>query len=366
MPRIFARTPRFTTLAVLAMLALALGLAGCGGTAPEEPVAKTEPPAEAWPPQLPGYAAMTVPADNPMTQDKVELGKMLYYDKRVSGDGNRSCYGCHVKEHGLATADPLAIGAFDKTLTRNSPTLWNVGYLDKWYWDGRATALEAQVKGAWSGGNMGASGKDGAPSMDDICAKLNEIPGYAEKFQAVFSGPATPDNVAQAVASFMRTIVATDSPWTKFRGGDESALSEQAKKGYDLFANKAKCTNCHDGLLMTDMQFHNVGIGCAGDKCKDIGRANVGDKNVADTGAFKTPTLLDVSKSAPYFHDGSVATLEEAVHMMVSGGNPNKYLDEKNLADAKNAALTAEDEAALVAFLNEITANYTISEPMLP
>jgi cytochrome c peroxidase len=353
------------TLALLSLLALALGLAGCGETAPpEEPVA--EAPAETWPPALPGYAAMTVPADNAMTQEKVELGKMLYYDKRLSGDGNRSCYGCHLEENGLATADPLAIGAFDKTLTRNVPTMWNVGYLDKWYWDGRATALEAQVKGAWSGGNMGASGTAPAPSMDDIAANLNAIPGYAEKFQAVFGGPATPDNVAQAVAAFMRTIVATDSPWTRFRNGDESALSEEAKKGYDLFANKAKCTNCHDGLLMTDMQFHNVGIGCSGDTCKDIGRANVADKDVAMTGAFKTPTLIDVSKSGPYFHDGSVATLEEAVHLMAAGGNPNKWLDEKNLADAKNAAITPEEEASIVAFLKEITANYTIEEPALP
>ncbi|MEZ5394274.1 MAG: cytochrome c peroxidase [Bryobacterales bacterium] len=356
---------RWTALAVLSLLAFALGLAGCGGEAPA-PEAKTEAPAEVWPPALPGYAAMTIPADNPMSKDKVELGKMLYYDKRVSGDGNRSCYGCHLKEHGLATGDALAIGAFDKTLTRNVPTMWNTGYLDKWYWDGRATALEAQVKGAWSGGNMGASGKDGAPSMEDICAKLNEIPGYSEKFQAVFGGPATPDNVAQAVASFMRTIVATDSPWTRFRNGDESALSEEAKKGYDLFANKAKCTNCHDGLLMTDMQFHNVGIGCEGSTCKDIGRANVGDKDPAMTGAFKTPTLLDVSKSGPYFHDGSVASLEDAVHLMSSGGQPNQWLDEKNLADAKNANLTPEEEAAIVAFLKEITANYTITEPMLP
>ncbi len=363
--QISARTPRLMTLGFLLLLALGLGLVGCGETAPEEPVAKTEP-VEAWPPQLPGYAAMTVPADNAMTQEKVELGKMLYYDKRLSGDGVRSCYGCHVKEHGLATGDTLAIGAFDKTLTRNIPTMWNTGYLDKWYWDGRATALEAQVKGAWSGGNMGASGKDGAPSMDDICATLTAIPGYAEKFQAVFGGPATPDNVAQAVASFMRTIVATDSPWTRFKGGDESALSAEAKAGYELFANKAKCTNCHDGLLMTDMQFHNVGIGCEGETCTDLGRAAVADKDVAMTGAFKTPTLLDVSKSGPYFHDGSVATLDEAVHLMVSGGKANKWLDEKNLADAKNANLTPEEEASILAFLKELTANYTITEPTLP
>ena len=363
--RISAPPPSSTTLALMSLLALALGLAGCGGTAPEEPVAETKP-AEAWPPQLPGYAAMTVPADNAMTEAKVELGKMLYYDKRLSGDGAQSCYGCHVEENGLATDDVVAIGAFDKPLTRNIPTMWNVGYLDKWYWDGRATALEAQVKGAWSGGNMGATGKDGAPSVDQICANLNAIPGYTEKFQAVFGAPATPDNVAQAVASFMRTIVATDSPWTRFRGGDESALSAEAKAGYDIFANKAKCTNCHDGLLLTDMQHHNVGIGCSGETCKDPGRAAVADKDVAMTGAFKTPTLIDVSKSGPYFHDGSVATLEEAVHLMAQGGNPNKWLDEKNLADAKNAGITKEEEAALVAFLKEITANYTIEEPSLP
>ena len=212
---------------------------------------------------------------------------------------------------------------------------------------------------------MGASGNDGVPSMDDICAKLMEIPGYAEKFQAVFGGPASPDNVAQAVASFMRTIVATDSAWTRFRNGDESALSEEAKHGYDLFANKAKCTNCHDGLLMTDMQFHNVGIGCEGSKCQDIGRAKVSEDE-ADTGAFKTPTLIDVAESGPYFHDGSVATLAEAVHLMASGGNPNNWLDEKNLADAKNANLTEEEEAAIVTFLEEIGAEYNIDEPSLP
>ncbi len=228
-----------------------------------------------------------------------------------------------------------------------------------------ATALEAQVKGAWGGGNMGATGKDGAPSMDEVCANLQAIEGYATKFQAVFGEACTPDNVAKAVASFMRTIIASDSAWVRFRQGDESALSEDAKKGYDIFANKAKCTNCHDGLLMTDMQFHNVGIGCEGDTCSDVGRQKVsGDES--DTGAFKTPTLFDVAESGPYFHDGSVATLEEAVHLMASGGNPNKYLDETNLEDAKNANITPEEEALLVAFLKELGAEYHIEKPTLP
>lgn len=354
---------QFLTLALLAVSIAALGACGGGeqAEAPAEEAAMEEP----WPPQLPGYAAMEIPADNPMTEEKVALGKMLYYDERLSGDGNRSCYGCHLEEHGLATDDKLAIGAFDKTLTRNVPTMWNVGYHDKWYWDGRATALEAQVKGAWGGGNMGASGNDGVPSMEDRCAELMEIPEYAEQFEAVFGEPANPDNVAKAVASFMRTIVATDSAWVRFRNGDDSALSADAKQGYEIFANKAKCTNCHDGLLMTDLQFHNVGIGCEGSTCQDVGRAKVSE-NEADTGAFKTPTLIDVAESGPYFHDGSVATLEEAVDYMTGGWNENQYLDEKNLADAKEAALTDEEKALIVAFLKEITAEYNIEEPALP
>lgn len=366
MHRVSANPTKITLLFLLGLSVFALGMAGCGGGAPpEDAMTEAEPMEAPWPPQLPGYAAMTVPADNPMTEEKVELGHMLYYDARLSGDGVRSCYGCHLEEHGLATDDKLAIGAFDKTLSRNVPTMWNVGYQDKWYWDGRATALEAQVKGAWSGGNMGASGNDGAPSMEEVCANLQAIEGYATKFQAVFGEACTPDNVAAAVASFMRTIVASDSAWVRFRQGDETALSEDAKKGYDIFANKAKCTNCHDGLLMADMQFHNVGIGCEGDTCSDIGRAKVSEDE-ADTGAFKTPTLFDVAESGPYFHDGSVATLEEAVHLMASGGNPNKYLDETNLADAKNANLTEEEEALLVAFLNELGAEYHIEKPTLP
>jgi len=342
---------------------LALGmLAGCGGgSEPEAPAAKVEAPA--WP-ELSGYAAMAIPADNPMTAEKVALGKQLYYDKRLSGDGARSCYGCHLKENGLTDGKPLAIGAFDKTLTRSSPTLWNIGYHSEFYWDGRSPALEKQVQGAWSGGNMGASGTGDAPSMDAICAKLNEIPGYSEQFQKVFGGPADPAKVAMAVAAFMRTIVSSDANWIKFRGGDTAAFSEEAQRGWTVFSEKAKCTNCHDGLLLTDLQYHNVGIGMDKETI-DPGRAKVSG-NEADTGAFKTPTLLDISKSAPYMHDGSIATLEEAVDLMLSGGKPNKYLDEKNLADAKNANLTPEEKADLLAFLRALDANYTISEPTLP
>ncbi|MFQ5778879.1 MAG: cytochrome-c peroxidase, partial [Terriglobia bacterium] len=141
--------------------------------------AEREAPAEVveWP-QIKGYEAMKIPADNPMTPAKVALGKQLFYDQRLSGDGSRACYSCHLKEHGLTDGRPTALGAYERQLPRSSPTLWNIGYHSQFYWDGRSGSMEAQVKGAWSGGNMGASGKDGHPSMDDICARLNEIEGY--------------------------------------------------------------------------------------------------------------------------------------------------------------------------------------------
>ena len=339
--------------------ALLVGLTACG----EAPSPAAEVQAPQWP-SLAGYEVMTIPAENPMTAGKVELGKQLYYDQRLSGDGARSCYGCHLKENGLTDGKPLAIGAFDKTLTRSSPTLWNIGYHSELYWDGRTKGLEAQVKGAWKGGNMGASGKNGAPSMDDISGNLNQISGYQEQFQKVFGSDANPDNVAQAVASFMRTIVADGSAWVRFRAGDESALSEAARRGYTVFDEKAKCSNCHDGLLLTDLQYHNVGIGMDADT-PDIGRAKVSGEE-KDTGAFKTPTLLGIADSGPYFHNGSVATLEEALDLMLEGGKPNQWLDEENLRETKEANLTDKEKSDLLTFLRELSVDYTTTEPTLP
>jgi len=319
-------------------------------------------PALAQWPSIPNYEEMKVPADNPMTKEKVELGKQLYYDKRMSGDGSRSCYHCHVKEKGLTDGLPTAIGAYEAKLTRSSPTMWNVGYYEALYWDGRAPSLERQVLGAWSGGNMGATGQGGRPSADDVAAKLGQIPGYKSQFEKVFGpGPVTKENAAKAVAAFMRTIVSSDAAWIRFRNGEEKAFSPAARRGWKIFDEKAKCTNCHDGRLLTDQQFHNVGIGMDAEK-PDVGRGAI-SKDEKDTGAFKTPTLLDISKSAPYFHNGSAATLEDAVDTMLGGGKENKYLDKTNLKPVK---LTTAEKADLLAFLRALTVNYTITEPKLP
>lgn len=313
------------------------------------------------PPTVPGYETMKVPAENPMTQAKIDLGRMLYYDKRLSGDGSRACYTCHLKENGLTDGKPTAVGAYEAKLTRSSPTLWNIGFHSAFYWDGRSGSLEKQAMAAWTGGNMGVTGKDGKPAAADIAAKLNAIPGYRDAFQKAFGGPATPENMMQAIATFERTIVTSDSAWTRFRSGNESAFSDAAKRGWVVFNEKAKCVNCHDGRLLTDQEYHNVGIGMDAEK-PDVGRFTV-TKVEKDTGAFKTPTLIDISKTAPYFHNGSVATLEEAVDLMVNGGKKNKFLDTENLKAAK---LSKEEVADLLAFLRALDADYTVSEPKLP
>ena len=191
-----------------------------------------------WP-EIKKYEAMKIPADNPMTVAKVDLGKQLYYDARLSGDGSRSCYSCHLAEHGLTDGKPTAIGAYGATLTRSSPTLWNIGYHAEYYWDGRSKSSEAQAKAAWSGGNMGASGKEGRPSLQEICARLNTIPDYRNQFQTVFGQEATPDNVAKAIAAFERILVSNQSAWIRFREGDDSSLSKAARRGWKIFSEKA-------------------------------------------------------------------------------------------------------------------------------
>jgi cytochrome c peroxidase len=334
------------------VLAAAFFISGCGKTIDD---GGYKPEILPIPPQLTTYEAMAIPADNPMTPEKVALGRQLFFDERLSVDGTRSCYSCHVCEKGLTDGLPKAIGALNKTLTRSSPTLWNIGYHKEFYWDGRSASLEKQAMAAWQGGNMGAKDKE-----QEIVGKFNALAGYRAQFQKVFGSDATPENIMQAISAYERTIISGDTAWDKYRAGDESALSEEAKRGWKVFQD-IKCTNCHDGALLTDQQYHNVGVGM--DKPEpDAGRFNA-SKNPADTGAFKTPTLRDIAESAPYFHDGSAATLEEAVDFMLGGGKDNPHLDKKNL---EKRDITKEQKADLIAFLKSLDVNCKITKPALP
>jgi cytochrome c peroxidase len=207
---------------------------------------------------------------------------------------------------------------------------------------------------------MGARDKEKDEIRADIIDALRSVAAYKDRFQEVFGGPATQENVAQALATYMRTIVSRDTAYDRFRAGEEGALSADAKEGMRLF-EKAGCVNCHAGLLFTDLQFHNVGIGMSAER-PDQGRGAI-TKNERENGAFKTPTLRDVARSAPYFHDGSVATLDQAVRLMAAGGIENPNLDRANL---KPFALEDAQVKALVAFLEALTERTEMPRPEVP
>ena len=346
-----SRLLKTSTIAVF-VLSVAFFISGCGKTVDD---GGYKPEILPIPAGLTTYEAMAIPADNPMTAEKIALGRQLFFDERLSVDGTRSCYSCHVCEKGLTDGLPKAVGALNKQLPRSSPTLWNIGYHKEFYWDGRSASLEKQAMAAWQGGNMGAKDKEA-----EIVGKFNALAGYRAQFQKVFGGDATAENIMMAISAYERTITSGDTAWDKFRAGNESALSEEAKRGWQVFQD-IKCTNCHDGVLLSDQQYHNVGVGM--DKPEpDKGRFNA-TKNEADTGAFKTPTLRDIAESAPYFHDGSAATLEEAVDFMLGGGKANPYLDKKNL---EKREITKEQKADLIAFLKSLDVNCKVTKPALP
>ena len=347
----------------ISLLLICLGLIilviGCGkntvpisGTSSSTP-SRSQP---ALPAELAGYEPMTIPADNPMTPEKIALGRQLFFDERLSVDGSRSCYSCHVCEHGLTDGLPKAIGAENKPLTRNSPTLWNIGYHKEFYWDGRSDSLEKQAMGAWMGANMGAGINTG-----EIVAKINALQDYKSQFQRVFQSDATAENMMKAIAAFERTIIDGNTAFDRWRAGDQSAMSESAIRGWNIF-QAIKCNNCHDGILFTDQQYHNIGIGMDLQD-PDPGRFKVTNKP-EDTGAFKTPALRDIAKSAPYFHDGSAKTLEEAVDIMLAGGKDNPHLDRKNLQP--HSRVQPDQREALLDFLRALTVDCNLSKPPLP
>lgn len=301
-----------------------------------------------------GFEPMPVPEDNALTPEKVALGRQLFFDKRLSADGSVSCYSCHVCENGLTDGKPVAEGALGKKLTRSSPTLWNIGYHTNWYWDGRSDSMEKQAMAAWTGANMSGN-------AEEVAKTLNGIEGYKEQFQKVFGSEATPENIVQAITSFERAaLVCGDTPFDKWQAGDQNAVGEDVKRGWEIFRGKAGCGTCHAGALFTDLQFHNIGIGMDAED-PDVGRFKV-TNDEKDKGAFKTPTLRDISRSAPYFHDGSAATLEEAVDIMLAGGKPNPNLDKQ----LQKVELTPEEKADLIAFLKSLDCPCDLPEPKLP
>ena len=288
-----------------------------------------------------GLPAMKIPKDNPLTAEKIELGKQLYFDPRLSEDSTVSCATCHDPAKGWSNSDRFATGIRAQVGGRGAPTILNAGYLQMQFWDGRAAHVEGQALGPIE------NPIEMAMSMPLLIERLNKIPGYREQFQKVFGTDATKESVAKAIGAFERTVLAGNAPYDKFKAGDKVALSEEAQRGMKVFFGVGNCAACHSAPLFTDGAFHNLGIGMDSEK-PDLGRYAI-SKQAGDTGAFRTPSLRDIDKHAPYMHDGRFKTLEEVVDYYDKGGTANDYLDEE-LFPLK---LTAQQKSDLIKFMKE-------------
>jgi cytochrome c peroxidase len=305
-----------------------------------------------------GLPEVPVPEANPLTAEKIALGRRLYFDPILSVDRTVSCASCHHPDKGFADGRRTALGVGAQTGTRSAPTVLNAAYSRVQFWDGRAASLEAQA-----GGPIANPIEMNLPH--DVCvARLQGEASYRADFQKAFGTELiSMEMVQQALASFERTLLSGDSPFDRFRyGGDPKALSPEAQRGLKVFMDpqKGNCASCHligdQHALLTDGLFHNIGIGAdAEGAIKDVGRL-AESKLPTDRGAFKTPTLRQISATAPYMHDGSLKTLRQVVDYYVGGGNANPELDRR----IRPLELSGQERADLVAFLE------SLSGPMPP
>ena len=318
-----------------------------------------------------GAAQITGLDSNPLTRAKIELGRQLYFDPRLSSDSTVSCASCHSPSEGYSAHTKTGVGIRGQLGGRNSPVSYNRILSGKQFWDGRVDSLEAQAVGPIQNPiEMGFT-------HEGVVKRLSENPVYAKQFDELF-GELTIDRVGEAIAAFERVLVTAPSPYdfgeqlrafasldeediaddpelaAKYKAAKEAAeahpMSESAKRGRDIFfTEKGNCTACHVGANLADEKYHNLGVGMDKED-PDLGRFVV-TKDEKDTGAFKTPTVRNVALSAPYMHDGSVATLEEVVEWYDKGGHPNPHLSDK----IRPLKLTAEEKADLVEFMKACT-----------
>lgn len=302
----------------------------------------------------PGLPTLNIPSDNAMTYAKIELGRQLFFDQRLSLDNTVSCATCHDPRRGWSNGQRFATGIGKQTGARSAPTIVNAAFQRFHFWDGRSGSLEEQALGPIQ--NPIEMGITSLPVLEQ---KLNSIPGYRTQFQKVFGSDATAQNIARAIAAFERTLLSGDAPYDRFVAGDTSALSESAVRGWNLFFNKARCSSCHAGPNFTDGGFHNVGVGMDQED-PDRGREKV-SRLEGDRGSFKTPTLRDIAATAPYMHDGSLVTLHDVIEYYNHGATPNDYLDE----DIYSLKLTSSEVADLETFLREglSSPSYPLHEP---
>lgn len=299
-------------------------------------------------------AFVPAPESNALTRDKVELGRELFFWKGLSQDRSLSCAGCHVPEKAFSDGRRGAVGVRGQGGARRTPTLLNRAWGKSFFWDGRAATLEDQVLQPV----LNPLEMDLHP--DEIAPRVRADPQLDGHMRAVFGRDAEREDVARALASYVRSILAGDSPYDQYVAGRREALNEQEKAGLKLFRGKANCAACHVGTNLTDERFHNTGTGWKDGMWIDAGRAAV-SRDEADRGAFKTPGLREVGRAAPYMHDGSLPTLEEVVDFYDRGGRENPLVD----PEMRPLKLTPDEKRALVAFLKSLSGRVSEGWPGL-
>jgi len=334
-------------LAICAVAMLSFWIATPAEAGPEVNPAAREQSATGYKLKIPfglEETAVVIPADNPLTIKKIELGRVLFFDRRLSEDNTIACASCHLAKFAFTDGMPVSTGIRGQKGGRSAPVSFNRVFSSVQFWDGRAATLEEQSVGPFTNPI-----EHGFVKQDIMIAKMNKIPGYQMLFMQAFGEDITIGNVGKAIASFQRTVLSGNSPADRFdQGQDAGAISEAAQKGLLLFRDKARCTKCHSGFNFTDEKFHNLGIGWDDNKV-DLGRYMV-TKNPEDIGAFKTPTLREIARSAPYTHDGRFRTLEEVVNFYNKGGVKNPHQDPLIIP----LELTVQEKHDLVEFLRTL------------
>jgi cytochrome c peroxidase len=320
-----------------------------------------------------------IPANNQLTPAKIELGRRLFFDQRLSADNSVSCSSCHDPQLAFADGKKTAVGIGGRHGARNSPSILNAMFNSTMFWDGRVDSLEAQAREPLINPD-----EMGNASHDQLIKKLTAIPEYNEQFQIVFGGPVDLNSLSKAIAAYERTLLSANAPFDRFLAGDRKALSEAAQRGFNLFRTKARCSVCHSlnqsFPFFTDGNYRNTGVAANfGDfpelsrratalslessstlmsvLDKQKGKAELGrfitSGNALDIGAFRTPSLRNVELTAPYFHDGSAGTLADVVRYYVKGGNENASRD----WELQAVGLSDQEQKDLIEFLKSLTSD---------
>jgi cytochrome c peroxidase len=322
------------------LAALASTVAGSG----TPPVPRDTLPARLALDEIPlGLPDRSVPRDNPLTEARVQLGRKLFFDPILSADGSVACASCHRPEHGFSSGEARPRGVQGRRGRRRAPTLFNRAFGTAFFWDGRSATLEEQaLRPIEDPDEMGAR-------LPDVVKRLRAHAGYRARFEAEFADGVTAANLGRALAGFERVLLRGDSAVDRFRRrGEHAALTPPERHGLWLYESKGRCWRCHSGPNFTDEAYHNTGVGW-GKEPPDPGRFAV-TRREADRGKFKTPTLRGTALTAPYMHDGSLATLEDVIEFYNRGGVANPNRDPVLVP----LGLSPEEVRALVAFLKAL------------